>query len=324
MSLSSIATAIGPKGPSSNPQKSNDIKYLSEDVERVVKSGLSIIERPSSVSQDFPVGVTGLNSERKPEAVCMYKSAPADKIYSNDNNSWAVFGRDRNKSLASGYGGAGHPGAGAIDLVTGRMSAVGPRDGLYADPSFQADAARIYISQKADIDDYFDLTAGNVGISSERSAVAIKADSVRLASRMGMKLVTGTDPTNSTGGWLLSTKGIDLIAGNDDSDLQPIPKGNNVADALRQLKKNIDNLNGIVNSFITHQMSFNLATQAHVHPIAQVPSVDLNVAGCLTAANLISQCVVPVYVNKINLLGFDMNYCQPFGSKWICGYNRTT
>jgi len=44
------------------------------------------------------------------------------------------------------------------------------------DPSFSKDAARIYISQKTDIDDNFKIKQGNVGKAKARSAIGMKAD----------------------------------------------------------------------------------------------------------------------------------------------------
>ena len=59
------------------------------------------------------------------------------------------------------------------------------------------DAARIYISQRADIDDYFDICDGFVGRSYSDSAIAMKADSIRVLARKGIKLVTQKNPRRS-------------------------------------------------------------------------------------------------------------------------------
>jgi len=103
----------------------------------------------------------------------------------------------------------------------------------------ELDAARIYISQRADIDspEYFNLAQGNVGNITNRSAIAIKADSVRIIGREGIKLVTSTDSYNGASGKYIGQEiqGIDLIAGNDDSDLQPMVKGDNLENVLDSL-----------------------------------------------------------------------------------------
>ena len=106
---------------------------------------------------------------------------------------------------------------------------------VYVDPNFTTDAARIYISQKTDVDKNFKLGAGQVGYGSAKSAVALKADGIRLVAREGIKLVTGMDAKNSQGGTNASVMGIDLIAGNNDLDMQPFVKGENLRQALTQI-----------------------------------------------------------------------------------------
>jgi len=301
-------------------------KYLTQDVKDISEVGISecIDDSPLKISQEtFDPSVVGLNTARATEPVPIFNKAESEKVISNLNNASIVLGRDRSGSKASGYGGAGHSQCGSIDIVAGRMSAVGPRSDVYADPSFKADAARIYVSQKADIDEYLNLTTGCVGKSKSRSAIGIKADSVRIASRQGIKLVTGADETNSFGGLLMATKGIDLIAGNNDEDLQPIPKGDNLVEAIRELKDNLSDLNGVVMTFLTNQMIFNAGVQLHTHQLtARLPSVELQPIGAYTASQLISK-VPSVWLNKANMLMFELNYLYPFSQKWICGYNRT-
>ena len=116
------------------------------------------------------------------------------------------------------------------------------------------DAARIYISQKTDVDRNFGLARGKVGSPTTKSGIAIKADGVRIVGREGIKLVTRTDRRNSQGGQVQSIVGIDLIAGNDDSDLQPMVKGDSLLSAMDRLVNYVDNLSGIVDSFLMSQM----------------------------------------------------------------------
>src|SRR5690606_205536 len=150
---------------------------------------------------------------------------------------WIVLGRDRPGSRITGYGGRGDTQAGSIDLVVGRGSWLAKShndDGekMYAEPNFDFDAARIHVSQKTDIDKNFNLVPGNVGDSRTRSGIGIKADGVRIIGREGIKLVTGVDRVNSQGGDIESVRGVDIIANNDDRDLQPLVKGNNLTEAL--------------------------------------------------------------------------------------------
>jgi len=177
-------------------------------------------------------------------------------------NAQIVCGKDRPASRVSGKG--SDTGAAAIDLVVGRMGA-DPQEDAKVDPNFTKDSARIYISQKSDVDVNFGLMAGGVGISNDKSAIALKADGVRIIAREGIKLVTGTDTKNSQGGEVRSILGVDIIAGNRDEDLEPMVKGAKLVGGLAKLADLQGTLNGIVKHLLTVQMQFNSAVQNHFH-----------------------------------------------------------
>ena len=308
-------------------KKAKEFKNLNSYVLDVVQSGISeFMEVPAEIKNvdKFEPSLLGLNSGRSAEAVPKYIKADGERIISNSNNSWIVLGRDRQNNLTSGYGGAGHTGASSIDLVVGRASA-SPSDDLYSDPNFDSDAARVYISQKSDIDDYLSLVDGSVGNSKARSAIGLRADSIRLAARQGVKIVTNVGDTNSFGGMLLATKGIDLIAGNNEEGLQPIPKGDNLVEAIEEINNNISKLNAIVLNFMTNQAAFNAAIQAHTHApsFGIAPSIELQPVGTLIAGQMAIN-IPKLWLNKVNMeVVFGMNYLYPLSNKWICGTNRT-
>ena len=66
-----------------------------------------------------------------------------------------------------------------------------PPKGSLVGNSFEADAARIYISELTDIDKNFGVTEGKSGEMKDRSGIGIKADGVRIIGREGVKIVTG-------------------------------------------------------------------------------------------------------------------------------------
>ena len=176
-------------------------------------------------------------------------------------NCGIVIGADRPSGLSSGYGGRGAMKANSIDLVVGRLSSQKKlADGTFVNNSFSADAARIYISQLTDIDTNFGLEPGQAGSIKGRSGIGIKADTVRLVGREGIKIVTGrsfafkghgsSGETNSLGGRISSpAPPIELIAGNTKTEaglfglgpevrvLQGVAKGEHVRDALRELSE---------------------------------------------------------------------------------------
>jgi len=268
------------------------------------------------------------------EPIPEYIQASCEKVISNSNNAWIVLGRDRPTSRFSGYGGKGDMKCGMVDIVVGRLSA-NPQSvdeterRLYADPNFKTDAARVYISQKADIDQYMNLVAGTVGNRKEKSAIGMKADDLRFVARRGIKLVTGTDEKDSRGAPVASTFGIDLLANNDDSDIQPFVKGENAKFALDKMIDYMDNLSGIVDSLLTQQMKFNseLTHHYHVSPFygkSTSPSLSVTSSGIQTNLKLLKDTKMSLVKFKTNLSMFRANYLLPSGSKYINSrYNNT-
>ena len=147
----------------------------------------------------------GQQGTRRVEPFIIYDEADREKVISNDD-SYIILGGDRIASKSDGYGMQGETRAHMIDLVVGRDPT------LSGNPSFADDAARIYISQKTDVDRSLGLVAGNVQSPKRFSAVAIKADGIRIVARQGIKLVTMGKGTKSSHGEKSGTfTGIDLI-----------------------------------------------------------------------------------------------------------------
>jgi hypothetical protein len=111
----------------------------------------------------------------------------------------------------------------------------------FVGPMFHSDAARIYITQKAeDIDQYFGLKPSGGPTSKMKSAVAAKADQIRVIGREKVKIYcgrgnwdgfeTGVGETNSLGE-RLQGQVIELQVGNQE--LHPTVLGNKLVDYLK-------------------------------------------------------------------------------------------
>ena len=203
------------------------------------------------------------------EAINNYNQAPCEKVIKGSTDAYIVLGRDRTGNLLQGHGMNAKANASSIDIVVGRYSGAvpetnGSNERIPVDPSFQKDAARMYISQKTDIDESFGIAKGRVGNFENRSGIALKADGIRLLAREGIKLVTRVDELNSKT-IKPANYGIDLIALNDDKDLQPIPKGDNLVAAFNALVKHVSDLNKIVTGFLNYQMQLNKTIAQHTH-----------------------------------------------------------
>ena len=276
---------------------------------------------------------TGLFNDTLYEGVPTYIEAGSEKIIRNENNSWIVLGRDRPSDRVSGYGGRGDTHAASIDLVAGRMGhrarEVDENQApMFVDNNFKLDAARIHVSQKTDVDKNFNLVEGRVGNFETRSAIAMKADGIRIMAREGIKLITKVDGENSQGGRIDAVYGIDLIAGNDDRDLQPIPKGKNLEEALSMIVENIKNMTGMFETFATTQMKFNQAVMAHTHvgnlAAPTTPSVELIAFGTATSIKHLSQNIAQLPLHRANMELFKMNYLKPIGAKYINSRHNNT
>lgn len=107
------------------------------------------------------------------------------------------------------------------------------------------------MSQRTDVDKNFKLKPSVLGNFTTRSAVAVKADAVRIVSRdAGIKLIAGgTDSLNSQGKEIIGKDriGIALNCGNvPDSEMYKLVKGEPLMEVLKNLSKNISELNSAV------------------------------------------------------------------------------
>jgi hypothetical protein len=253
-----------------------------------------------------------------------FNSTDAEKVFEGQDNTWIVLGRDRLGGFDSGYGGMGQPKAGAIDIVAGRLSAldatmnIGP-----VNSNVGADASRIYLSQKSDIDNNFSIPDGTTGASIGLSAAVVKADAVRIIARDSLKLVTKTDSKLSNGEEAYRAHGVQLIVDDGGvTNMQPIPKGDNLVAALNELVSFIDELNGQVTTFLKTQQAFNDAISTHTHYEnywAQQTSIDpkLLITQKQTA---LKQFLLPeqgLKFNINNLRSWKSKYTTATNSKYI-------
>tara|TARA_R110000824_G_scaffold13896_3_gene59812 strand:+ start:4201 stop:5226 length:1026 start_codon:yes stop_codon:yes gene_type:complete len=295
----------------------------------------------------------GMNGDKIIEPIPQFNRAGCEKLIQN-GNSTIVLGRDRNASLKSGYMGARSTGCGSIDLVVGRASShkpVGdsygssPGQKIMVDPNFYNDAARIYISQKADIDEYFGLAPVPLEDSKGRSGVGVKADHVRIVGRNSIKIVTGkgiakgplSGELNSQGGKIDGPGTISLIAGNytegnsvlkvplffDEpiETLQPIPKGDNLIDCLRDIIENLKSVSDMVMANTQGIIELAGAVDTHFHDYG-------GGFGPTTPSSVLALRIIPTYImaitSMLDNLSFtynntiiDLNYLNDWSPKYI-------
>lgn len=288
----------------------------------------SIEEKKSKSTPDRKEKTGGVFCQHIREPVPALVKAEVEVVHKNDYNSWIVLGKDRPSSLASGYGGKGHTQCGSIDIVVGRMSA-NPKEvdkqgkSVYTEPNFYTDAARIHISQKTDVDRNFGIVKGKSGESVGVSGVGIKADAVRVVARTGgVKIVTNTDLKDSRGGEVRSFKGVELIAGNDDEDMQAMVRGKNLRKCIIAVMKEVERTQGLLFAFMKEQVEYNIALMNHRH-ITVFPGQEsiVSIGGLTAGTKNVCQVIGPLTINaallKSNIPLIRASYLLPSGRSYI-------
>lgn len=295
---------------------------------------LNKIKRKEQTAQDR-ADSSGIGNESAVEPRPVYIKAGNQTVYpSLQTNALIAMGNDRPSSILSGHGGEGGTQCATIDIVAGIASPV--KTELYADPNMKLDAARIYISQRTDVDNNFELVSGNNGNSKNKSAIAMKADAIRIIAREGIKLVTKTDVHNSAGEKIEEHLGVDIIALNNDNSLQPMVLGENLADCLREIVEQVDQLQNRIQVFIDNQERLNskIANHTHYgtitsHPVLKLPCVYTLASPQLVVNNLANKVdnffnvSIGYYGQKVNFAGTINRYLTS-GSKFYINskYNR--
>jgi hypothetical protein len=275
----------------------------------------------------------------------LYFEAETDLTITNNLNSWIVLGRDRPGNYQSGYGGGGditepikneNATCATIDLVVGRGGAnptkVDPEkklDEIGYHPDFPSDAARVYISQRTNVDDNFVIAPGSMGSRRGKSAVAMKADNIRIMASEGIKLVTKiTNYTSGDNKGNVKTLGIDLIAGNRSGGLQPMVKGNNLVKSLDEIYDLILKLTSTVAQMLRTNIDMASVLGTHTHPLvptppAAGPSVDLAVVNLKVLFEDLLMIFDEV-TTKVNCETSRAAYLSPASGDYICSRHNNT
>ena len=210
-----------------------------------------------------------------------------EKVIKGANNAYIVLGRDRPTTIVSGCGGAGQTQCGMIDMVVGLNAlpstkkrkrgddVAGPREKV--SPSFATDAARIYMSQrcasKGGIDAYLGLKRTKVPSAMNKSAIALKADHIRLVGRESVRIYAcraqnfqgfGFGGEKTTLGTPVMKSTIELVAGREE-DLQPMVLGHNLVDYLKAKDEDMSSLLRIIIQIVVNLMELN-ASVAFLNP----------------------------------------------------------
>lgn len=254
-------------------------------------------------------------------------------IHNQNTNCMIRMGGDRAGSGTWGFGIT--EGAAAIDIVaglSGKLARARDKDGftVKTNPSIPLDAARIYISQRTNVDANFSLAHTKTPASYGASGIAIKADDVRIISRNTIKLITGTDSYDSNAKLNNETVGgIFLIAGNDDRDIQPLVKGDFLLKCLAHLFSEVEKELAIdmleLFQDIVDLWDF-LLPPIGTGPIPGIPTIPNPVRIALGVAKVATIGLKGVHITN-ELLAWNIaekNWLDPTGAEYILSsFNKT-
>lgn len=270
----------------------------------------------------------GVGQKIKMETAPEYNRGECEEVLrSKGGNAFIIVGRDRPGNLVSGYGGVKNQRASSAIRLTAGMGGrdVGKIPGAVQvdvegrlNPNNQIDAATIYLSQKTDIDDKeqgFNLANGTIGNIKGRSAIAMKADSVRILSQDGgIKLITSTNRKNSQGGDVDSYADINFIAGNDDSGRQALVKGQNMLVAVDTIFRYLSTILTTINGIVQQQNKFNTVLTTHTHPVPPITIPPMTTTPGVGLGGSVSGGAVSTTVTGVVTISPEPLLVGPLGS----------
>lgn len=267
------------------------------------------------------------------------------------------------KTLVSGY--SNHQGAGAIDIVVGRGAPyafksdakIGP---LYTTvdesgspdvsgtslesapqvgqqtskhPGLMMDAARIYISQMADIDRYFGIDNSQPTLKGEdnpSSAIILKADRLRMHSRRDIKIVAGGDGVfrrDSNGYFMKEAPKIHLMVGNGRlGGQQPVPLGHNLLKCIKRIYSCQQNILEVINNLMSSQMALNIVVSNSIRVSPAGPTVCDPVSQAMSVVKSFSDMndMFNIYFEKFwNIPTDEFGYLNQGNAEFILSRNIT-
>jgi len=185
-----------------------------------------------------------------------------------------VFTKDNYGHRGTGCGGSGMTMCEAIDIVAGSLSCEKElkTSSCRSRANFITDGARIYLTERGDIQNYFALgeASSATSISSElKSGIGIKADHTLIIGRELVRIVAGLAQGVEGGARLVNQNEIPKprieIAASDDSNAQPAVLGDSLIDHLESIKdefmKVYEKIQGIESQLIENK--YLLATHFH-------------------------------------------------------------
>ncbi len=199
-------------------------------------------------------------------------------------------------------------------------------------PGVLMDAARIYITQMSDIDDYFGIAKRGFKTDlGPTSAIMMKADRIRLHSRRDIKIIAGKESgvDIDSNGYLIKEKPrIHLMAGNGTlGNQQPIPLGDNLVECIKSIFEALQDNLEIMHSITKSQAELNTVVEnsIRVNPAGPTaPDFVSQIAGVFKKLSDMKDIFSIYYSKFLNLPGQELTYLEPSSTKYILSRYNTT
>tara|TARA_Y100001972_G_C7650765_1_gene327212 strand:- start:299 stop:1312 length:1014 start_codon:yes stop_codon:yes gene_type:complete len=210
-----------------------------------------------------------------PEGGCEKIFSRKESESGDKSGARIVLTRDNFGHRATGLGGAGATKCEAIDIVAGSLSCSKElKNGkTQSRANFAEDGARIYLTERGDINAYFATaksdSAGVSASSKMKSGIGIKSDHTLVIGRErvrilagvskydgGERLVTGNQPT----------KPIIEIGATSSERHHKAVLGDNLVKYLKEVNDTISDLNQKIASIEIDLLRYKFAMAKHVHP----------------------------------------------------------
>lgn len=184
-----------------------------------------------------------------------------------------VLTKDNFGSRATGLGGAGGTKCEAIDIVAGSLSSEDRilTSAVRSRANFASDGARIYLTERGDINHYFGTENSNpvTSVSSKmKSGIGIKSDHTLVIGRERVRILAG--PGKFNGGERL-VNGLDTITSRIElgatveDDYQPAVRGDNLVKYLKEMNEQVSTLAKKVIDLETKLLEYKFAMAFHEH-----------------------------------------------------------
>jgi len=208
----------------------------------------------------------------------------------NDGHAGAriVLTKDNYGHRGTGLGGHGFTMCEAIDIVAGSLSC---EEKTYTGSTttranFITDGARIYLTERGDIQHYFAIGKRSeaVSLSSKmKSGIGMKADQTLIMGRERVMILAGL--ALAEGGDRTVTQNSNVnpkieIARVNDKESQPAVLGNNLVEYLGEMKKEMQKLRNKIQEVNRDLMEYKYAMATHQHTgfglgaVTVIPSPD--------------------------------------------------